>query len=144
MTGEKQLTPQQKFEEKLQDRIRNDIGELVPDEVLSELIQRSINRIFFEERPIKREHGYNASTEYLPAKFEQFVEDAMAPMLRDAAEDWIADNADKVREMIDSVLLSNADRLVLETMQRIMSQPVNLMFDQYNQRLLELEQRSHL
>jgi CO dehydrogenase/acetyl-CoA synthase beta subunit len=142
MSEEKQLTPQQKFEEKLQDRIRNDIGELVPDEVLAELIARSIDNMFFKERKINQGSGYYGRVEYVPARFEQFVQEAMEPMLRDAAEDWVTDNSDSVKDALEKILRNNADSVVLETLQRIMAQPINIAFDHYNQRLTELEQRS--
>lgn len=38
-----QLTPQQSFEEKLKDRIRENIGDLMPDALLSQMIARAMS-----------------------------------------------------------------------------------------------------
>ena len=45
-----QLTPQQSFQQKIEDRLKSDIGDLIPDEALKEMVERAIESMFFKQR----------------------------------------------------------------------------------------------
>lgn len=49
MSESTQLTPQMAFEEKVKERIRDSIGDLMPDEVLVDILRRAIEEQFFEQ-----------------------------------------------------------------------------------------------
>ena len=45
-----ELTPSQNFEQKIKEKLTKDIGDLMPDELLVSLIERSIEDCFFKDR----------------------------------------------------------------------------------------------
>src|SRR5579859_7631864 len=67
-TVEPVKTPQQRFEESIRDRLRADIGTLMPDEVLASLVERAVKDMFFTRR--ERQDRWN-HTEILPSWFEE-------------------------------------------------------------------------
>ena len=55
------LTTTKSFEERMKDRIREDIGKLMTDDELSKLVRRATNDIFFKGREVK--DGYHTIEE---------------------------------------------------------------------------------
>lgn len=56
-----QLTPQQLFEEKLKDRIRENIGDLMPDALLSQMIARAMEEFLF--KPVETKDSWGSIKE---------------------------------------------------------------------------------
>ena len=66
------LTPQQSFEEKVKSRMRENIGDLMPDEVLADMVKKAMNEMFFTRRE-KKADGWGGRTKVLPSWFEDEV-----------------------------------------------------------------------
>lgn len=108
------LTPQQSFEERIKERIRESIGELMPDEALAQIVARGVEDAFFKERLAKDRYGYETHTE--PAWIVRFLRNELEKQVREATEKWFADNAERVggllREILDGSILSVLGRAI--------------------------------
>lgn len=89
-------TPEEQFRDRLEERIRSDIGELMPSETLAAMIERAMEKIFFEK--VERKHGYQ--TTYDDPWFIQVVRELTEEKVKEAAKKWVEDNAEKVEGII--------------------------------------------
>ena len=48
-----ELTPMQTFTERLQTKIRDDIAGMIPDEVISEMVKKSTQSLFFDKKRVE-------------------------------------------------------------------------------------------
>jgi len=56
------IIPAQSFQEKLEERIKKDIGDLIPNDALAEMVTRALDKAFFEERVIKGRNTWDNQT----------------------------------------------------------------------------------
>ena len=98
MTEATALTPQQSFQQKLMDRIRDDIGELMPDEALSEIVGKAIEKSFFEERETK--DGYYGHHRTEIPWLVKLTRDELNLRVHAAVTKWFGENDEKVRAMV--------------------------------------------
>lgn len=105
----KPLTPLQDFEAKLRDKIRTDIGALIPDEALSALVQRAIEEDLFKDRPGPRDDWGRPLRKDIPSPFVQAVREAVDEAVKAETTRQLAAMKDviedKVREMVGQSLV---------------------------------------
>lgn len=140
MSETKELTAKESFEEKLRNKIQSDIGDLMPDEMLKELVDKSIHNMFFEPVRIKNP-GFHSQDTFRPAPFEEIVTNAMQPLMEEAIENWVAENAESVYENLATVIGDGADKMMILAFRRIMKSPFDEFENNTNQRIFELEQK---
>ena len=90
------LAKVESFEERLKQRIRDSIGELLTDEELSTMVRRSVEEIFF--KPRERRNLYH--TEELAPLLHEIVKGLVDKRIEGAVEAYIDDHADKVEPLI--------------------------------------------
>lgn len=101
-------TAQEQFEANIQDRLRSDIGELLPDDVLSGLVSKAINDLFFKD-VVVNSGSYSTRTE--PSWFRKEVEYQMRTRIKDALDKYFETNEDKINEIIQSRMQEHAGTL---------------------------------
>ena len=114
-----QLTPQQAFQEKLEARIRKDIGDLMPDDALMGILDRATEKAFFEERTVKEGYHERKVESWSVTILRELLEERM----KVALEKWILANDEKFKEMvakrldegIASAFVKSFDRLMQNT-----------------------------
>lgn len=96
-----ELTPQQTFEQKISDRIRADIGELMPDEVLKGIVGRAMEKAFFAETVTSDRYGHR---ETKPPLVAEIIKELLETKVRKATLEYLHENDEKVQEMLDERL----------------------------------------
>jgi len=92
---ENALTPQQSFEEKVKSRLKENIGDLMPDEVLQDMVKKAMQEMFFTRRE-KKQEGWSGRTEVFPSWFE----DEVSRLLKDRVLEEIKIGIENKREEI--------------------------------------------
>lgn len=92
------ITKSQSFEEKMKDRIRESIGELITDEELSQLVHRSIDAVFF-----KAETDVYGKV-IKPALLNELTKQLLAPSVKECIQQYIAKNHEEVKNAINEVI----------------------------------------
>lgn len=95
-----ELTPQQQFQERIADRLRDDIGDLLPDEVLSEMVQRALQEMFFAKRHVS--DGYR--TRENPSWFEETVERRLREQIHNHITAYFKDNREELNSAIKGAI----------------------------------------
>ena len=90
----------QTFEEKMKDRIRESIGELITDKELTELVRKSIDRVFFTPTEIGDTYHRKAG----PSLLNGLIRELLTPQVNEAVQEYIKDHPDEVSKVIKEVL----------------------------------------
>lgn len=83
------IAPQALFQDKLVERLRSDIGDLLPDEALKKLVEETIQRTFFTKT--KGEYGRESDS-----WFEKEVQSLMRPLLEQKVKEYMETSKEKL------------------------------------------------
>ena len=99
------LTNPLSFEDRLRDRLRANIGDVMSDEDLAGLVERGLDDLLFKERLRKeRRGGYNPETTYDPPLLQELLMAELRPLLKQAVADWLAEHQDEVMAAFDQTM----------------------------------------
>lgn len=106
-----EIISQQTFQEKLEDRIRKDIGDLIPDEALAGMVKKAIERAFFEEREV--DAGYYSKKTTIPW-IVKLAQEQVDKRVKEQVEVWFTNNSavvmERVQEYLDKGLATSVIR----------------------------------
>ena len=106
------LTPQQSFEEKVKDRLRENIGDLMPDEVLAEMVKKAMDEMFFTRRE-KRTNDYYGRTEVFPSWFEEEVSGVLKQRVLDEVKVAVEAKREELHEIASKLIIEQLPNLVV-------------------------------
>lgn len=101
MVADTTLATTQSFQEKMYERIRDSIGELMSEEDLKKLTAAAIERAFFEPRVTETGYGHVTKTE---SRFVEMVEKLMRSRVEQAVSAWIETHPDEIKERLDETI----------------------------------------
>ena len=111
MANNAELTPQQKFEEQVISRMRESIGTLIPDDVLRQMMEKAIDKMFFTRREKKNE-GYGARVEVFPSWFEEECEKQLGECVAAAVKNWLEANSEAMIKAAADHITAKAPELI--------------------------------
>ena len=100
---------QQNFQERMINRIREDIGQLMTDEELSKLVERAMEEIFFKPEVEKR--GFHETTK--PPWLHNFVKELLEKKVEAAVGKYVDEHEDEVRQALKEVMQEGVGTAVL-------------------------------
>ena len=105
------LTAQQSFDKKIKERLKKDIGRLIPDSVVKEMVKRATNELFFDKKKVS---GDSWNPEYVPAKFVSTVKELMEPRVEAAIQDYMKTVG--MAELIQEVVRDELPKVIAQVM----------------------------
>lgn len=99
MAGEVVVT--KSFDERMMDMMKENVGGLFTPEDLKKIVERGIEKLFFEARLINSNYGRN---DYKSSLSEELVEKHMKEQVRIAIAEWIKDNPEKILPIIENAI----------------------------------------
>lgn len=93
--------PAPTFQERMYERIKESLGELLSEEEAKALVDKAIEESLFKPRVVQT-HSYRTETK--ESLFVEMVKEAVQPLVAQAIKEWLADNSDGVEEVIRDVL----------------------------------------
>jgi hypothetical protein len=102
------------FEKKISARLSKDMADLIPDEVLSGMVSRAIEDMFFKERKLSVSNYGEAKV--APSWFQQEVEKALRCNIAVAAGNWLENDKDRLMRVFEDASREVVPRLVLEAL----------------------------
>jgi hypothetical protein len=95
VAGQHQPTPAEaEFQERMKERMRQAMGDLMPDDVLARIVAEGIDEAFFRPRRTKDRYGLHEVES--PSWMAEFLRAEMEKRAERAARDWFAANGEKV------------------------------------------------
>ena len=104
------------FEEKMKDRIKESIGDLIGDEDLKRLLDAALHDVFFKPSKIKiNSYDYKDGPSFL----QEIVRELMEDKVRDIVRDYINSHEDEVNKIIGDVVAEGVGGAMIKAMNNI-------------------------
>ena len=100
------------FQERMIDRIREDIGKLMTDEELSKIVKQAMEEIFFKSTEVK--DGF--STKRQPPFIHKLIKDLLKDAVYRQVSIFISDNNDLVLKEIKEVITQGMGKALMEAL----------------------------
>lgn len=121
-------SPLDGFQDRVRDKLKADIGSMLPDDVLSQLTQRAVDEQFFKERREARQFGPDVIK---PSWFVEEVARVSKSILEAHIETFVAENKDAIQKGLDEYL--SQQNLTLLTSAAIAAQMQGAMYQNVDQ-----------
>ena len=118
-----EIAIQKSFEEKMKDRIKDSIGDLITDEQLSLMINRSMEEVFFKPTKVKSKQ-YPYAEEAGPVMLHELIKELLVPEMQVAVKGYIAEHKDEVLKQIDLIIRNGAGKIFMDAITNQMFMPL--------------------
>jgi len=115
------IEPSKTFEQRMMDRIKDSIGELMSDEDLKKIVERSLDTIFFK-KPVDR---YGHEIDGGRSMAEKVVQEIMKERLDLALSNWLKEHDAEVTAALQTCVNNGLTATVLNTIDRKFSNVFN-------------------
>lgn len=107
--------PMQEFKDKVAERLRDQIGDLIPDEALAKMVEDAMQKAFFEGRVTKKWDGYRHSETSEPPWFVSEVKGLVDARVKEAVINEMNKRAEDLDKIIEERLEAGMSQMVLKT-----------------------------
>jgi hypothetical protein len=97
------------FEQKMYERIRDSIGDLMSDKDLKKLVDSAVQKAFFEERTETRNYNTISKPSWMVEKMTELLRDNVTA----AVKEWIEAHPDEVTKAINEAIAKGMFGLVV-------------------------------
>jgi Glu-tRNA(Gln) amidotransferase subunit E-like FAD-binding protein len=104
------------FEDRMRDRIRESIGDLIDDETLTKLIHSGIQKTFFQERLIAKSSTFYGKDSHKEPLIVEILKELLEEQVREAVDEYIKSNHDEIMEQIKQVVDSGVGMSVVRAL----------------------------
>jgi len=98
-----QIEQVKSFQEKISDKIKESIGDLITDEDLKPLVEKSIEKLLTETRKIKRTGGYS-SYEDAPPLLIEIIEPLIKSQIQTQVTKYVIDHPDIFDNIFNDII----------------------------------------
>jgi len=106
------------FEDKMKDRVKESIGDLMTDEDLSKIVHRSMEEIFFTEKEIKNSWG--SVTKTIQPLSHEMVREILTPLIKVKMNQFIKQHSSIIEDHIKTVIDNGLSKLMLKSVDSYM------------------------
>ena len=117
-----ELTTTADFQTRMFERIREQMGDLLSEEDLRKLVEKAVEKAFFEERIERQTYGRDIVH---PPAFVEMVKVEAKPMVQAAVDKWMRDNADEMGERIDQIIRDGIAGVIADHINIAFSMPLH-------------------
>ncbi len=122
------------FQEKMYERIRDSIGDLMSDEDLKKLTETAVERAFFEPRYTEQRYG---SPLKLDSLFVELMRNLLSDRVEKALAAWLTEHPNEIKKLINETIERGVLGLAAKCFENLMSMPMQEFGRQLEQRLLD-------
>ncbi len=101
-----ELAPKETFEEAIKSRLREDVGKLIPDEVLTQMVTKAINDMFFTK--VQTANGYGTG----PSWFEKHVQDCLQSRVHEVVSKYMLDQKENLEHVVTACLAEKSPQIM--------------------------------
>lgn len=99
--------PMAAFYKRLEERLRSDVAELLPEESLRALVQRAVEESFFKKRQVNTGNQYGPKWEDCPSEFEELIVKAAQPTIDKLVAEIVASRHEEISAAVNKALGDN-------------------------------------
>jgi hypothetical protein len=90
------------FQTRIFEKIKKDIGELMTDAEVKALVDKAMEKAFFERQVLKDNYGRDCGTK--PSVIELLVKELLDSAVRASVSRWLEEHPEEVAKVVDGVL----------------------------------------
>jgi hypothetical protein len=116
VTEGKALAPMETFMERVKQKLRDDIGSLLPDEAVSDMVKKVVNDEFFAKRIVPKPNrgSYSNETIELPSHFTEIVTTAIKPIIERQVAEILVTYKEPIETQITTAIDNGLSTMVLQ------------------------------
>jgi hypothetical protein len=116
VTEGKALAPMETFMERVKQKLRDDIGSLLPDEAVSDMVKKVVNDEFFAKRIVPKPNrgSYSNETIELPSHFTEIVTAAIKPIIERQVAEILVTYKEPIETQITTAIDNGLSTMVLQ------------------------------
>lgn len=103
------------LQDKLEEKIRNEIGDLITNKDLKEMIGKGINKALFEERYEKSGSSFRPHQKK-PSLVDEVVDKHLKEQMKSAIHEWLRDNPRVVEKHINEAIQKGVSNAIMKTL----------------------------
>jgi len=108
------------FEERMIDMMKENAGNLFTPDDLKKIVERGIDKMFFDKRSSTSPYGYREETKN--SLSEELIIKFMQEQVRIAVKGYIKDNPEKVLELINKLMREGMGNFILKALEAFFQQ----------------------
>ena len=108
-----ELDTSKSFQQKMMDRIRESIGELMTDEDLKEIVDRGMEEALFKPRCFRSSYG--SATEEC-SLVDKVIKDELHSQMNEAVHTWMSDNQQTLIDAVQNAAKKGAGKCILSAL----------------------------
>jgi L-lactate utilization protein LutB len=111
------------FEQRMKERIRDSIGDLISDEDLTKMVDRSLEEVFFKPRSNPKYASYYNAGEpaTIPPLLHELVKEVMESQVQLAIREYIGSHTEEVNAIIQKVVQEGSGTAILKALDNMFS-----------------------
>lgn len=137
MAENKEVVVQKSFQERLADRIKDDIGKLMTDKELASIVNKCVNQIFHDDRKVQQSGSYGG-WEDAPPLVHVLLTELLEDKLRKATNDWLKEHNEEVLKVIEGVVERGLAVALIKTFEEKFSNEMHNFMSDIQQRLSQM------
>lgn len=106
------------FDDRMKDKIRESIGDLITDEELSKIVAQGIHAAFFE--PVSVDNSYSRNPKREPL-ITNIVKELLSEKVNLAVKGWFKDNPEAMTPILDEVIKSGITKTIFNQIDSALS-----------------------
>lgn len=122
------LETSKNFQDKIFERIRESIGDLMTDEDLKKLVDAALQKAFFEDRKTVDTWGRVSSSQ--PPLIVEILIQLMQKRVEEQVDVWLVENKDRYEEIIEKVLAKGMFNLAIQHFESLTKWPLNNLYNE--------------
>lgn len=100
------------FEDRMKQRIKESIGDMITDEELSKIVQKGIHVAFFESKILTDSYGREIKPD--DPLIVDIVKSCVSQKVNIAVKEWFAENPEKVTLIVDKVIRDGIFKIIIQ------------------------------
>jgi hypothetical protein len=117
------LTENKAFAERIFDRIKDGLGDLMTDDELKVLLDRAVDEAFFKPRTVP-DGRWGDRTREVPAHFVTMTRELMDKQVQQQVNDYFETHADEIKEKVAEVLQQGIGDAILSSIKYKLLDPL--------------------
>jgi predicted pyridoxine 5'-phosphate oxidase superfamily flavin-nucleotide-binding protein len=121
------VTVPRNFQERVTEKIRESIADLIDDKDIKNLVEVSIKEVFFTEKQVKKQgmNSWNTEYETLPPLMHSIIKEMLTESIKAQvkaiSEQWIVENEEWMRATITKTMEVNAGQAFIKAFDGLFS-----------------------
>ena len=111
------------FQERMFERVRESLSELLTPEEAKALVEKAIEQSLFKAKLVPA-RTYHEKDRYEPSRFEELVKEAVEPVIKSEVEKWLTEHHEEVKASIQEIVERGIASNVVKVFQAEMRQPM--------------------